>query len=264
MDRTRLKNIILLILLLMNAVLLCSLASVRGQERSARERTARELTELFASEDIALEARIPSSLPPASVTLSRDLDGDRALAAALLGDDLTMSNEGGGIYIFTSSAGQALFRSNGVFEATGTLARSDAEAVCRKFCQAFGYQDLTLDPDSGTGSAVQYFDGSPVSNASVDFAVSGGSLVSVSGAHLPQTASASVSGGSMSAVTALTKFLNARRDSGAVVSAVTEVYLCYELQSTAAAPMSLVPAWCVVTDTGNYYVNCLTEAVTRS
>ena len=68
----------------------------------------------------------------------------------------------------------------------------------------------------------------------------------------------------MSAVTALTKFLNARRDSGAVVSAVTEVYLCYELQSTAAAPMSLVPAWCVVTDTGNYYVNCLTEAVTRS
>ena len=45
MDRTRLKNIILLILLLMNAVLLCSLASVRGQERSARERTARELTD---------------------------------------------------------------------------------------------------------------------------------------------------------------------------------------------------------------------------
>ena len=46
-------------------------------------------------------------------------------------------------------------------------------------------------------------------------------------------------------------------------SSVAEMYLCYELQSSTAAPMSLVPAWCIVTDTVNYYVNCASGAVSQ-
>ena len=54
-----------------------------------------------------------------------------------------------------------------------------------------------------------------------------------------------------------------RRETGAVASSVAEMYLCYELQSSTAAPMSLVPAWCIVTDTVNYYVNCASGAVSQ-
>ena len=50
---------------------------------------------------------------------------------------------------------------------------------------------------------------------------------------------------------------------GAVVTSVTDMYLCYELQSTSTAPMVLAPAWCVVTDTAKYYVNCFTGAVSQ-
>ena len=39
--------------------------------------------------------------------------------------------------------------------------------------------------------------------------------------------------------------------------------LCYELQSSAAAPMSLTPVWHIVTDTVGYYVNCATGAVSQ-
>ena len=49
--------------------------------------------------------------------------------------------------------------------------------------------------------------------------------------------------------------------SGAVVTEVTDLYLCYELQSTTATPMALVPAWCIATDTQNYYVNSYTGNV---
>ena len=52
-----------------------------------------------------------------------------------------------------------------------------------------------------------------------------------------------------------------RRESAAVASTVTEVRLCYELQ-TAGASLSLAPAWRIVTDAGDYYVNCFTGAVT--
>lgn len=265
MDRARLKNYILLILLLVNLLLLGLLASRYRQEQAARERTAAELSKLFASESISLETDIPAALPPAGMTLSRDLEEERTLAAALLGDGLNVSDEGGGIHVFSNDAGQVLFRSGGSFEAEGLLAERDAEAVCRKFCQAFGYQAfaLTLENGGGTGTAVQYLGGYPVANASVEFTVSGGSLVAVSGTYLSQKDAAAVSGGSMTAVTALSKFLNARRSGGAVVSSVTGISLCYEVQSTAAPVMSLIPAWCVATDTGEYYVNCVTGAVTQ-
>ena len=64
----------------------------------------------------------------------------------------------------------------------------------------------------------------------------------------------------LSALDALNAFLGTVQ-SGAVVTAVTDLYLCYELQSTTAPPMALVPAWCVSTDTADYYVNCYTGAV---
>ena len=97
-------------------------------------------------------------------------------------------------------------------------------------------------------------------NCSVTFSISGGSVVSVSGTHLPQEGQASGSGNALSALAALNEVLNTIR-SGAVVTAVTDLYLCYELQSTTATPMALVPAWCVVTDTAFYYVNCFTGEV---
>ena len=63
-------------------------------------------------------------------------------------------------------------------------------------------------------------------------------------------------------LTPLTAFLGAHRELGAVVSSITGMYPCYEAQSSAAA-VTLVPAWCVQTATGLYYVNCSSGAVTH-
>ena len=55
-----------------------------------------------------------------------------------------------------------------------------------------------------------------------------------------------------------------RHESSSVVSTITDISLCYELQSTAAAPMALVPSWHIVTDTASFYVNCVSGAVRRA
>lgn len=55
-----------------------------------------------------------------------------------------------------------------------------------------------------------------------------------------------------------------RHASSSVVSSITEVSLCYELQSTTAAPMALVPSWRIVTDTATFYVNCISGTVRRA
>lgn len=267
MDRFRLKNVIILILLLMDLFLLGALAYRRTAAQSVYDRGAEELSALFAADGIQLDPGvIPQSDPPAGRSLSRDTALDRKAAAYFLGKSLTSFNQGGGIYSYTGSAGAALFRDNGSFDVAGTLSGPDGEALCRSFCEEFHYSAPVsrLDEEgSGTMIAVRQHSGLPVFNASITFTLNQNVLVSVTGTLLPETYTELEEAAPLSALAALTAFQLQRRETGAVASSITEVYLCYELQSTAAAPMSLAPAWCLVTDTVNYYVNCYTGAVSQ-
>ena len=82
MDRCRLKNIIILILALLNAFLLFSLAQRRAAERDAFRRTAEQLSLLFQEDGMTLDPRAISQdreentqLPPGSVVTVRFGDG---------------------------------------------------------------------------------------------------------------------------------------------------------------------------------------------
>ena len=217
MESFRLKNIIILILALMNLCLLGLLGVRLTTGYSAQAEARQQMVQLFAAEGVSLDdGIIPGATPPAGLTLSRDPDEDEKLAGFLLGDELVMSDGGGGV--------------------------------------------TTYQSENGSASAVQTYDGAPVVNCTVSFSISGGRVASVSGTHLPQAGQTANGNGALSALDALNAFLGTVQ-SGAVVTAVTDLYLCYELQSTTATPMALVPAWCVSTDTADYYVNCYTGAV---
>lgn len=265
MERVRLKNIIILILALLNLFLLGSMAVRHLRQETARNRLAEELSALFAADGITLDAQtVPASAPLFPRTPIRSTDEDRAVAAFFLGEALTAQDEGGGIFACRSETGEALFRSSGTFELRLKTSPAHTEDTISSFCSKFDYRDLTVS-DAGTCTAVQYVDGSPAADAEVTFHLTDGLLTAVTGIHLPRSeAAAAVDSQPISAATALTIFLQERRSSGAVVSAVTDVYACYRLHSTAASPMALAPAWCVVTDTGKYYVNSITGAVTLS
>lgn len=265
MESSRLKNIIILILVLTNLCLLGLLAVRLTTGYSARETAAEQMASLFAAEGVRLDTdRIPGATPPAGLTLARDQEEERRLAEFLLGD-VAGASDGGGVRTFQSGAGTALFRADGSFDAALRRSGEAAEDLCRAFCRAFHYTDLTfsLENGSGTASAVQTYDGAPVVNCTVTFTVENGAVSGVSGTHLSGGGEAAAGDGALSALGALNALLDTVR-SGAVVTAVTDIYLCYELQSTAASPMSLVPAWCVVTDTENYYVNSSTGAVSAA
>lgn len=263
MDRFRLKNIVILILALMNGFLLFSLAQRRSAEQSAFRRTAEELVALFQADGMALDARaISRDAPAGGVALSRDTALEEQAAAFLLGKSLTSTDQGGGIYHYAGAAGEALFRSSGGFEASGTLAEADAEDFCRDFCRTFSYDapDIRLD-ESGSGvfSAAAVYGKLPVFNCTVTFTIQDRVLTAVSGTLLPKTGTPLPGEEPLSAAGALVAFQRMRRESAVVASTVTDTRLCYELQ-TSNASMSLVPAWRIVTDTEDYYVNCYTGA----
>ena len=259
MDRYRLKNIIILILSLMNVFLLASLAIREGARQSAKETAVEQMVSLFAADGITLDPDVISDeTPPASRSLTRSTDLERRAATLLLGTALSSSDQGGGISSYSSDRGAAQFRSGGSFDASGTL--------CQDFCREFGYSKPVFQLDTnatGTGTAVFLCDGLSVYNCTLTFTITEGVLTSVSGTLLPQTYTELASDVEpLSASAALTAFQKVRRETSAVVSSVTELELCLEYQSSSTTSMTLIPAWCIVTNTGEYYVNCSTGTVT--
>lgn len=256
-----------MILVLLNAFLVAALA-VRGtEERTARRTQQQELVALFAADGMTLDpALIPENDTVSGCTLLRNEDLERQAAAFLLGGTPERTAQGGGIYTYSAGQGTAVFRETGSFDAAGLRSDKDAETLCRSFCKKFSYSEpvFTLDEDgNGTASAVRQWERASVVNASVTFLVDSGRVIAVSGSLLPDTATDAGEQDYLTAVAALTAFQQMRYESSSVVSAITEICLCYELQSTAAAPMALVPAWHITTDTASFYVNCASGTVRR-
>lgn len=266
LDRYRLKNVIIFILLFVNLFLLSSLAYRSVQARASRERAMEQLSALFEADGIALDpAIIPSQTPPSGRTLVRDSALERAAAAYLLGGGMIRSDRGG-ISLYAGSNGAAQFRDSGGFNAAGTLAASNGEAFCQAFCEKFLYEIVSSRLDnggSGTITALRKYGGLTVCNCAVSFTLDQGAVTSVSGTLLPDGFDEAAGAEPLSAPAALTAFQSMRRETGAVASSITDIYLCYILQSSTAVPMSLAPAWCIVTDTVPYYVNCHTGAVSQ-
>ena len=82
MDRYRLKNVIILILLLVNGFLLGSMAYRGTAARTARSRSTEQLAALCAADGIDLDPGvIPAAEPPAVRVLTRDTALERSAAA---------------------------------------------------------------------------------------------------------------------------------------------------------------------------------------
>ena len=137
METYRLKNIMILTLALVNVFLLGLLGLRQAQQLASQRQTVQELTALFDGEGVALSSSAVSfDPPPAPLSLERSLAAERAAAAAFLSGDLTVEDEGGGIYLYSSDRGQAVFRASGSFEITGSLGKNPA-SLARDFCRSF-------------------------------------------------------------------------------------------------------------------------------
>jgi len=266
LDRYLLKNIIIIILVLVNGFLLGSLAMRQNSERSARRQAEQHLTELFQADGIKLEeGAISHQTPPSPSSLTQDKDQQKQAAVFFLGENLLQDHQSS-TYSYTGNGGIARFRSDGSFEIEGKLSDSNAEELCESFCKAFSMDPpvfLLDETGTGSGTAVCHYEKLPAYNCTVTFTLNRGILNRVSGTLLPASGTSISTGREpLSAIAALTAFQKTCRESGAVVSAVSHMYLCYELDASSTASLTLTPAWCIVTDTSKYYVNSTSGIVT--
>ncbi len=266
MRSSRIKNIVIVILALVNVCLLSLLVSRRAQEHASRSRTVSQLTRLYAASGVELSAqRVPSEeLGLASVDPTRDFSAESAFAADLLGP-CVREEIGGGIYRYVGEPGQCLLRSSGAVEASLDRAVDDPTIFSEALFTAHGYKLLSsnLSDTGGTVVAARTLPDTVVFNAELTLTFEKNRLTAVSGFFVPPFEPIAEHGTGISGVTALVRFLDYSARSGEVCSAINDVRGGYLLQGTASVPQRLVPAWYVQTDAGIYYVNSLTGEVTR-
>ena len=266
METFRLKNIAILILLLLNIGLLALIASQRWQSRRVESETVRQLETLCQTSQLTLNSRLQLSQPPlSSLSLSRRDETERAIAVYLLGGSAVSASQGGGIYSYSSEKGSIQFRAGGSFDGSRlSVEVDDITEFAQQFCSQFGYQNLTVDVNSRSGSvtAVQEVAGVPVYGCTVSLYFEKGVLTGVTGAHVSLENAAVESAGRIDCITALVRFLDYRNAAGVVCSEVTDIQCVYIFQAAAAA-VRLLPAWRVETDTYPYFVDCTTGDISR-
>ena len=242
MNTARLKNIVILILLLANAFLLVLLFSRRAEENAAHERSVAQLTTLLNADGIAFDSALLDGLPDTvlSVQPARDLAAEQALAEGIIG-------------------------SGGALEAAVSRAVDDPAEFCADLCVPLGYRtfDVLSDGARTVVTASRFVGELEVCNASLIFTFSGSTLTTVTGTFLPPIDTSESGETALDAVTALVRFLDYCNASGAVCTGITWLSAGYLVQSTTSAPLQLVPVLRVDTDVYSYYVNIVSGEVSR-
>lgn len=274
MEWPKLKNIIILILLLLNGFLLVLVGTQYTEstqyERKALERTLQVLEErgIQAEADRLSPAE---NLPP--LTVERELAQELQMARALLGGELEAENQGGGLYRYWNDKGGLTVRAGG--ELSAVLADSphwaaeDPERHAAELLKRMDIDAQLLGTAQDDGWIRVRFrqcrNGIPLFSCEVEFAYDGGSrLRSVQGALLSAPDGAAEQARLLTLPTALTRFSEEIAATGDVCSAIQAMEPGWRgTVQPLSGGVRLSPVWLVTTDTAQYYLDCATGALTR-
>jgi hypothetical protein len=272
-ESSKLKNIVLLILLAVN---LCLLVMVGVQERGearARAQTQADMLAVLENNGIRMDrSDLPQELELTPMTVERDQDSEAALAQTLLGE-CSASDLGSGRYAYESPLGAAEFRSNGNFsfsfaDAAQPVEQGGEEVHALATLERIGFTGTVLScqvsRDQTTVTVRQTWQDLPVLSCQAVLEYRGGCLRTITGQRLMGTPQPSAERAELiSASTALLRFLQEITALGDLCSEITAMTAGYRLTTTTEGAR-LVPVWYVTTDTGAYSLDALTGALERA
>ena len=273
MEWHRMKNIIILILLLLNGFLLV-LVGTRRREASRYDRTALEQTvEVLAGRGIEIDQddlSDPGDLPPLS--LERDLGAEQRMVRSLLDETVEADNRGGGLYLYQGALGEVSVRGGG--ELSAALADSplwdadDPEDHAAALLKQMGVSAQLLGGSTREGRTSvrfrQLWNKVPVFSCEVEFVYENGRLRTVQGMLLTAGQETEEPGEVLSLPTALLRFLDGVTATGDVCSSIRSMEAGYRVTSQPlSGGVRLTAVWLVSSNTADYYLDGVTGALTR-
>lgn len=277
MPVSKLKNLALLILLLANVALLSLVVPSKLEEQRQAQALLLELQTLCRQQQVELaENAIADPVTLYTLELAEDSQADLQAAAALLGEQILVQDDSTRyLSTYRSSLGSCTISRSGSFQAqlTGQPRCDDLQAHAEETLEAMGFQicrhgaPMPQLDGSVTVSAMQSVLGVPVYTQGLTLTYREQQLTAVDGIFFTGagTLTRVDTQACMSAADALVRFLSARYDLGWVGSTVTAMEQGYRRVDTAsAAVVHLTPVWHLKTDTGSFYIDGISGAVTAA
>ncbi len=266
---SKLKNIILLLLVLTNLFLLFFVFQKEFQE-DQMERRARESAISFLRErGIQVEEeQIPRTMDLAPQTVERDRAREEAIAAALLGEQMGVESRGGEVYRYDSAKGAVQFHSDGAFSAEfapGVFPLGEDRAkTCMEALALLDFQGELVEETADSLTFRQLWEDVPLFTQQVTLVCREGSLTGMTGGRrLVGRPEADGSRQPVTVPTALFDFYNGLKTLGDVCSRIDGVIQGYVSTAALSGPIGLTPVWRITTDTGAYQLDLLSGELSR-
>lgn len=274
MPISKLKNTVILILLVANVLLLVQLVPLVRQRQSQLAQAQETLETLFADAGVHLNAgQLPDTRP--LYTLEFTPDDSAALPAmqALLGEMVLMEHDSTRyIQTYSSAAGSCQVSRGSTLSARlkGQQAVADLSKDLSGLLVRMGLKPATVTTPQRVRAgvyrltAVQQLLEVPVFTAAVTATYENSILTDLEGTLYFDTTGLVRTDDIIgcTAADALVAFLGSRNTLGWVGATVTDVEQGYCRADTAsAAVVRLVPGWAIFTDTGDFWVNGITRTV---
>ncbi len=263
---SKIKNIIILLLVVVNAFLLAQVGLREWRSRRDERETRERMIAILARNDVTyLPEEIPGALALAPRRVSLSPLGE-AEAAILVGAVSGTQSQGSRTF-YTGEDGTAAYASTGEltveFSPGGTLAESD-------ILDRLSRLGVTLEETGRTGTAgsaavtyVQLWNGGPVPGETALLTLRDQGPATLTLRLLRGEEESLPAEETITAATALTRLLEElSRGEGYVCSQITRMYPGYLLSGSVTA--TLTPAWFIETDTWHFIVDGVTGAVTAA
>ena len=273
MEWSKIKNIIIIILLTVNAFLLISVADREWKSAQYQEEARLGAVEVLRSNRIEMDEK---SLPPETgllpMTAERDREGEADLAGALLTNAVKTGDRGRDTY--EGDKGSAWFRLDGSFGFTFAagaypLDGADPTKHAQTLLSGAGYLCEVVETgaaDEETGTTYvrvrQTWEDTPLFNCTARLLYRNGELASIDeGTRRIGTPGAAGGADTLNVAAVLLRFLSGVRDGGHVCREVLSLTAGYEVTPETSGQARLSLVWQVMTDAGPFQVDGVTGEV---
>jgi len=269
MDTSKIKNILIIILVFLNAFLLALVLVDDAGERAARNDAEEELREILDGCGItAADGMDFFREPPQMCTVLRTPDEEMEKVSSILGEKALVEDLGGNIYFYSGKNGQANLRGTGemdfIFNGNAVTLRGRTERALEKLMEKSGIEicgEYTQLSEADNASRVELccaWEGFPIYNARLSFDVYGDSLLMASGVRQFDTLDSVSSEEAMDCVSAVMRFVEIVKNDGFICSRIDRIEAGYIMSVAVSGESSLTPVWRIDADTGTLYVNAIT------
>ncbi len=263
MGLPRIKNVIIIALLLVNLLFAGIIVSDVVRTASVNRQQYRDMAEIMEQRGIKfVENRVSKSELLSTYTTERDYDNEAYIADTLIGAN-SVEDQGGNIFMYVGDNAKAYFRGGNVFEIYYSDDRYKAEndpvdtakRILSDMKVEYGSLDQTHDGETDFVSAVCTLDGVEAFNCTIEFAFEDGVLSYINGTLTGKAVRSRANTELITPLTAIVRFMD-------LLS--TEEYACGEIYSVEQGYISTVnvfgdgslePAWEIRTDSGSCYIN---------